>query len=164
MIYIHYGSDHFHPELFMPIRNSSYFSTKPEPGTGLWASRENDENGWKAWCRINHFQTEALDQYFRFELIGAKILTLTDTRQLVDLPLLSPWQPKELPEVDEGSLPTMEQLKSWFMPNLCYIDFERLAKEYDAVELRNSALFSDALYMWDCDSVLVLRSEKLIKV
>ena len=42
MTYIHYGSDHFHPEFFTPIRNGDWHP-KPAVGTGLWVSRVDDE-------------------------------------------------------------------------------------------------------------------------
>ena len=40
--YIHYGSDHFSPQLFIPVRNGDW-RPKPVDGTGLWASRVDDE-------------------------------------------------------------------------------------------------------------------------
>ena len=50
--YIHYGSDHFYPEFFIPVRNGDW-RPKPADGTDLWASRVDDEYGWEAWCREN---------------------------------------------------------------------------------------------------------------
>ena len=67
MTYIHYGSDHFSPQLFIPIRNGDW-RPKPAVGTGLWASRVDDEFGWEFWCRENHFNLERLQTSFRFNL------------------------------------------------------------------------------------------------
>lgn len=53
----------------------------------------------------------------------------------------------------------MDQLNRWFAPNLCYLDFEKIAESYDAVELRNAGAFNDCLGMWDCDSIVVFRPE-----
>ena len=47
--YIHYGSDHFYPECFIPIRNSEW---QPKPEGGLWGSREGDEFGWDCDCIV----------------------------------------------------------------------------------------------------------------
>lgn len=51
MTYIHYVTEHFDPALFVPIRNGGLeygFRPKPADGTGLWASREGDPDGWEA--------------------------------------------------------------------------------------------------------------------
>lgn len=61
-------------------------------------------------------------------------------------------------------MPTMDQLKEWFIPNWCYLDFEKLAEEYDAIELRNSWLFRSSLSTWDCNSILVLKPDKMYLV
>ena len=161
--YIHYGSDHFYPEYFTPVRNGG-FGTKPLQGTGLWGSRIDDEYGWKSWCRRNHFKLESLDKHFLFQLPDSNILTLTDPSQLTNLPTLHPWKPKEPLRVETGQLPTMEQLEEWFIPNWCYLDFEKLAETYDAIELRDSDAFSDALAAWDCDSILVLRADRVVEI
>jgi len=157
MTYTHYGSDHFCPEFFIPVRNGDW-RPKPADGTGLWASRVDDEFGWEAWCRKNHFNLENLRTCFRFKLPGASILTLEDPDQLISLPKLHFWEPKKPLEVKH---PTLEQLREWYVPNWCYLDFEKLAEEYDAIELRNSGAFTDSLPTWDCDCILVLRAERV---
>ena len=50
LIYTHYGSLHFDKSLCVSVRNMDRHP-KPADGTGLWASRENDTDGWEAWCR-----------------------------------------------------------------------------------------------------------------
>lgn len=75
MTYIHYGSDHFAPALFDPVRNGGLeygFRPKPADGTGLWASREGDPNGWEAWCRGARFNLDALSHSFRFTMQGRR--------------------------------------------------------------------------------------------
>ena len=156
--YIHYGSDRFYPEYFTPVRNSGW---QPKPEGGLWGSREGDEFGWDWWCRDSHFKIEELKHRFRFILPEARILTLEDPEQLKELPLLHPWKPKEPPKVEVGEIPTEEQLHDWFTPNWCYLDYEKLAEEYDAIELRNSGSFREPLPTWDCDCILVMNPEKV---
>lgn len=92
--YIHYGSDHFYPEFFIPVRNGDW-RPKPADGTGLWGSRIDDEFGWEAWCRENHFNLDHLRSSFRFQLPEASILTLEDPAQLITLPKLHPWELKK---------------------------------------------------------------------
>ena len=159
MTYIHYGSDHFYSEYFSPVRNS----WQPKPEGGLWGSRENADYGWERWCWDNRFHVDTLDQSFRFTLPGAKILTLTSPDQLMELPLLHPWKPKEPPRVEVGELPTREQLEAWFASNWCYIDYAKLAEQYDAIELMNSHAFREPLPTWDCDCILVMNPERIVE-
>jgi hypothetical protein len=107
---------------------------------------------------------EALSSFFRFELPGVNILVLELPDQLLSLPLLRPWKPKEPPKVEVGELPTMEQLKVWFASNWCYIDYEKLAEEYDAIELVNSSAFREPLPTWDCDCILVMNPDKVKEI
>ena len=71
--YIHYGSKHFCPEYFTPIRNGDW-RPKPADGTGLWGSRIDDEFGWEVWCKDNHFNMENLRTSFRFIMPDEKYL------------------------------------------------------------------------------------------
>lgn len=169
--YVHYGSDHFDSAAFIPVRNAGLLEggwrPKPADGTGLWASGENDEWGWEAWCRGANFNIDQLRYSFRFTLPNASILELTDPDQVIDLPKLHPWEPKRVAWVETikpGEIPTMEQLQELYMPNWCYLDFEKLAEDYDAVELRNSHLFRSSLATWDCDCILVLKADKVVEI
>lgn len=169
--YVHYGSDHFEPSAFIPVRNAGWmeggFRPKPADGTGLWASRENDEWGWEAWCREANFNIGRLRHSFRFTLPDADILTINSPDQLIDLPKLHRWEPKKLSWIENiqpGEIPTMEQLHELYMPNWCYLDFEKLAEKYDAIELRNSLSFRDSLPAWDCDCILLMKADKVVEI
>ena len=169
--YVHYGSDHFEPSAFIPVRNAGWmeggFRPKPADGTGLWASRENDEWGWEAWCRESNFNIGRLRHSFRFTLPDADILTINSPDQLIDLPKLHRWEPKKLlwiETIKPGEIPTMEQLHELYMPNWCYLDFEKLAEKYDAIELRNSLSFRDSLPAWDCDCILLMKADKVVEI
>ena len=157
IVYVHYGAPHFEPELFSPVKNTIY-RTKPISHTGLWASRENDEYGWEPWCRRNDYRIEQLDSYFRFALPDANILTISEPDDLIPLPKLHLWEYTE-PSTDE--IPDFHLINNEYVPAWCYLDFEKLAEEYDAIELRNSQLFTYMLYGWDCNCLLVLKSEKM---
>lgn len=159
--YIHYGADNFIPDYFTSIRNIGGFLPKPEGG--LWASRDGDSFGWKEWCEENHFNRNSLKHSFRFHLLpSARILTLTEPVQLSLLPKLKPWQPKDLTEMlnfPKSEVPSVEQLKRWFAPNPCFLDFEKISAEYDVLELRNAPDFRDCLPGWDCNSVIAMRPD-----
>ena len=159
--YIHFGSDHFNPCFFTPIRNSEW---QPKPEGGLWGSREGDDFGWEWWCKDSNFNTDSLKHSFRFQLPDAHILTLVSPEQLLYLPKIHEWKPKEPPKVEVGEIPTMEQLRTWFTPNWCYLDYEKLAEEYDAIEMRNSGAFREPLPTWDCDCIVVMNAEKVREV
>lgn len=178
-IYIHYGSDHYDPALFIPIRNGDW-KPKPADGTGLWASREGEPvyhngeyagsvyedgrvvYGWREWCEDNDFQLKRLDTFFRFRLKpNAHLLLLSSPEDLISLPKIrhnAPWQPKQPSSI--GDKPSLEEIMEALKPNWCFLDFEKLRDEgIDAVELQNSYQFSDSLATWDCDSMVVLNGD-----
>ena len=162
IIYIHYGSSRFDPQRFVPIKNCSW-KPKPEDGTGLWACRVGDEHGWKSWCRSAGFRLETLDTAFKFTLKSdAKVLTLEIPSDLLVLPKLYPWNPgirETEEELDFTDPPTVEQMMARFAPHWCFLNYEKLSEEYDAIELRNSYLFHDSLNTWDCDSIVVMNPD-----
>lgn len=144
-VYIHYGHDEFH--LPDPIRNIGYFT---KPNGGLWASRKDDELGWKNWCENEEFRLYAFDKSFdkSFEFIlkdNANVLVLNDRDQLDDLPQIG--NPELLGYNKENRTST------------CYLDFEKLSKTYDAIELVNIGQFYWALYGWDCNSILIMNPD-----
>lgn len=137
VVYIHYGHDRFlDPN---PIRNRDYF-TKPKGG--LWASRKDDELGWKNWCENEEFRLDSFDRSFEFKLKdSARILMLYHLDQLDDLP-----------KINNAKYPYIKGNNS----SECHLDFEKLAREYDAIELANVGEFYWALYGWDCNSILIM--------
>lgn len=131
--YIHYGSKHFDKNLFKEIKNIPF--VKPEGG--LWASREDSENGWKEWTERNKFNTDKYseDNYFKFKLKNnARILTLKTKNDL-----------EKLPKIESKNIPSFCE----------WLDFEKIAEKYDAIEVFIKELYWD-MYGWDCDSILIL--------
>ncbi len=161
VVYVHYGASHFDPARFVPAKNTKHFNNKPVCHTGLWASRENDEYGWEAWCRKNDFKVERLDTFFRFTLTGAHILTISEPVDLIPLPKLHPW---EYIERNPDHIPRFEMVNNEYVPSWCYLDFEKLSEDYDAIELKNSFLFDYILFGWDCDCLLVLNPDKIFEI
>ena len=155
-VYIHYGSDHYDPEKFMPIKNNPLF-VKPEGG--IWSSPENAPYGWKEWCEDQDFHTEKLEKHFRFAFAPhANILQINCRGDLAELPIVEP------PMVNGVAFPT--SIMPWVL-----LDFEKLLAEgVDAIQVNMSSdtaiNFDDrlyqALYGWDCDSVLVMNKDVII--
>lgn len=143
MEYIHYGSKNFDPQRFQKISNIPEFI---KPSGGLWASRVDAEYGWKEWCNDNSFNSD-VKEYFKFNLKpDAKILIIENATQLNLLPK------------NEENVIINKLYKT--------LDFEKLAKEYDAIEVLISAdhkLYWD-LYGWDCDSILIMNPEKVDEI
>ena len=184
--YIHYGSDHYDPSLFIPIRNCAW-KPKPADGTGLWASREGKKiyhdneyagsvypdgsvvYGWREWCEDSHFHTESLKKFFRFKLSdGANIVLLKDPMDLLPLPKTKPWKPKDnsgILNLPEGQMPTLEQLQKFYEKNPCFLDYEMMSADgVDAIELQNSYLFRDCLDTWDCDCIVVMNPDVIVQM
>ena len=185
-IYIHYGSDHFDPACFSPVRNCDW-KPKPEDRTGLWASQEGKKifhgneyagsvyedgrvvYGWKEWCEDSQFHTENLKKYFRFRLSEeANVILLKEPADLLPLPKTKPWKPKDNSEIlslPEEQMPTLEQLQKFYAKNPCFLDYEKMrADGVDAIELQNSYLFRDCLDTWECDCIVVMNPDVIIEV
>ena len=139
-VYIHYGDDEYRTP--NPIKNEICWV---KPKGGLWASRKDDEFGWINWCRKEEFRLDSFDRFFEFTLKnGAKVLVLEDPDQLDFLPTTnSPDRPYN--KYDRYST--------------CDLDFEKLEKKYDAIELKNSWKFHWPLYGWDCNCILIMNPD-----
>lgn len=145
-IYIHYGSDKFDKERFMPIVNREMFT---KPVGGLWATPENARFGWKEWCLQENYETQRLQENFEFTLGKyANILTLRNLDDLV-------------------GLPHQQEIHGLYTPASSVmgiiLDFEKMLEDgIDAINLDLSGggfeLFRP-LYMWDCDSILIMNPD-----
>ena len=133
--YIHYGCKSFEKGLFTSVVNAM-LSTKPMGG--LWASRIDAAYGWKEWCNSSDFRDCTEENSFTFSLSNnARVLYTNSVNDLEDLP----------------ELHNEFGICSWKL-----LDFEELAKTYDAIEVNISSdpeLYF-ALYGWDCDSILIM--------
>lgn len=136
IVYIHYGDNQFRtPE---PIRNKPKFT---KPYGGVWASRTEGDNTWRCWCETEEFRLEALGTWFLFKLKpGARVLELSSKDQLATLPQQG---------VGIGI----------FDDSIYWLDFEKLAEEYDAVEVTNIDELYWPLYGWDCNSILIMNPD-----
>lgn len=143
---IHRDSNEYKPELFTPIKNKWV-----KPLGGLWTSPVDSSYGWKDWCESNDFSNGDNNLSFTVELkSNAKILVIDDLRTLKLLSISYPFGHRILGEFGE------------------YLNFERIAKEYDAIHLTDRGQSEThlstpvKLYGWDCESVLILNPEVII--
>jgi len=141
--YIHYGTSSFDIAKFKPIQNTERGYTKPRHGTGFWASPVDAKWGWKDWCESKDFRECKKENSFVFTLDpSARVKHLYSVDDVYELPGL------------ETAISS-----TWYVP-----DYEKLAKQYDAIEIHISDEVRDrwteglyyVLYGWDCDSILIM--------
>ena len=149
IVYVHYGSKHFDPLRFMPIKNKE-LGTKPEGG--LWASPLGCKYGWKEWNDNSKFSDCNDDNSFQFTLKdNTKILQINSIDDLVTLPKASSIIPAP---------------SFWTI-----LDYEKLVENgVDAIQVNMSNDISAditnglyfQLYGWDCDSMLIMNKEVIL--
>ena len=138
--YIHYGSDKFDIAKFKDVENRVCFN---KPKGGLWACNVDSDYDWKDFVTENDIGVD-VSKSFCFELKpDARILSLHSKDDFYKMS-------------DEYAL------KYDILLNMisCF-DFERIAKDYDAIDYRVKELY-DELYGWDFDSLLVLNPKVII--
>ena len=142
MKYIHYGDDKFDINKFNKVLNRPE-STKPFGG--FWGSRKNAVFGWKEWCTEIDLKSKDLTKKLQFSLLeNAKILVIDNIKCLDNLP----------------------QNEDNHIVNKLFVtlDFEKLSKQYDAIEvlISEDERLYELLYGWDCDSILVMNPNVII--
>lgn len=148
-IYIHYGND-FDIKKFEPAANCCWL-TKPKGG--FWASRQGSKYGWIKWCDENEFGGESYDKSraFKFTLSDtAKVLIIKNKDDLI--PVADKYPLLKLPEWE------------WRPSSQIPLDFEALAKDFDAMEvfISSDERLYNSLYTWDCDSLIVFNPKIII--
>lgn len=157
VIYRHYGMKHFYKDNFREIQNEDIFT---KPAGGLWASRLNldlNSTSWKDFCIGDEFRLESLNTYFDFILKdSARVLTIKSIDEIIELPRY------------ENKLYNNFVKHFNSLNDICYLDFEKLKEDYDAIELFISEDYRlrHVFQGWDVDSILILNKEivKEIKV
>lgn len=154
--YIHYGHKEFNINSFNEIRND-YLWTKPLGG--LWASPVDAQYGWKDWCKSSGYTKCNDDNSFKFTLDDkANIYHIYSVKDLETLPRI-------LLSANEYDRAISKYL----------IDFENAVNSgYDAIELHLSeetdipdgimAGLYYALYLWDCDSILIMNPDIIVPI
>jgi len=148
-VYIHYGHKEFNINLFEPIKNLFY---RNKPLGGLWASPIKSENNWKSWCEMNSFRVCEEENSFCFILSpDANIYRIDESAHAMQMPQI--WQ--RYPEWfdilrGEESFPDFEYMLSCGIDAILY-------------NLSNDDRLYWILNGWDCDSLLVMNPDVIIK-
>lgn len=148
MKYIHYGSNKFDKNLYVPIKNNIEFPIKPIGG--FWSSKIDSNYGWYQYCKDNDFHIERLNKSFVFNIKkDSNILVINNGKDLLSLP--------------------------YYYKDFKYlykIDFEKMFEDkIDVLEINISADLNSKyferlywlMYGWDCDTVLILNPDIIIE-
>jgi hypothetical protein len=140
---------------WLPIKNSEFPWHKPYPGTGLWTSTYLGEklgSDWVQWCIYNDFWRHVAHPT---KQQGWLLHPKKDARIFV---VDNQEDAKSLAHAYSPKLP-----KDWPLATFIYIDFEKMAADYDAIHLtlggeRATRLtMNHSLYGWDCESTIWFR-------
>lgn len=143
--YIHYGSEKFDMDKFLEIKDRGLLNPGRntcinKPDYGFWASPIDTDFGWKEFCVNEDFRTDRLSESFTIELSDdAKVFTVT---KLDDIPSDYIFR------------------KNRYGAEYYNLNFDRIMKDYDAMELIHSdghysELHNDLFYSWDVDSIVI---------
>ena len=199
--FVVYGID-FDRSKFETIKNDPEYAAKPHGG--LWSSPVISDHSWYDWCKGEDFRTESLNKSFQFKLTkSARVLYINSYRTLLTLPLTfskyfidllerkidtsASSMPLTFAEYDEliASLndPATAAETFWkcvesgrvsLGPTGIPLDFEKLAKEYDALFLDFSNEVDNEdwtlggnnlrtyMYFYDVDTLLVFNPDILV--
>jgi len=149
-IFVHYGHDHFEKNRFMIPKNRPGFN---KPSGGLWASPEDAPYGWKEWNESEEYAPCEETNCFRFHLSeNARVLVIDSVEKAKKMLKSAPLSAEML---------FLERIgMGYILP-----DFERLAKDYDAILYLQSSdrRLYNAMYGWDCDSILILAPDVVME-
>jgi len=113
-----------------------------KPPYGLWASAVDSEFGWREWCEGEGFKIESFNKSFEFELAeNANILRVEHYSDIKDYASI----------VQVSIIP------------LYKIDYKRMMKDYDGLELINFGL-NEVFYGWECESIIIWNPDVIIPI
>lgn len=154
-VYIHYGSNKFDVKKFVPMtanecdNSGNSFLNKPPHGTCIWASPVDTHFGWKEWCENEEYAMDKLNTSFTFTLKPNARILLVKLCSDVDKYLTN------LPDLPYKSYSFRPEALLMFK----YVDFVKMAKDYDGMELCHDDNYGDLhyglFYSWDCDSIVI---------
>ena len=155
--FIHYGSESFDPDRFIPVKNERGW-VKPERG-GLWACPIESGKQWTEFVSDTACMAKDISKSFTFRLKeDAKVLKISGPRDLNYVTLCT------ITIMGDLSQPMFRgNLVNDFKVNL---DFEKIAENYDAIIINagTDTLLYYMFYGWDVDSILVLNKDVIIPV
>ena len=164
--YIHYGHDHFDPELMRPIKNEcGYGWCKPSREAGLWASpNEQDFYTWKEWCEDEQFNLYNLKTSFCFRIKNpSRILEVgCDKESFIEfIRAYSIANKHHWHKTVEDVCNAIEN--NDFIMGSVSLDFEKMASDgYAGIFFHFNRLTYYTMYGWDCDSLLIWDPNEII--
>lgn len=139
-VYIHYGctKETFDKSKVKPVGN---MIIGQKPSGCFWASSEDAKFGWKEWNECEQFVSCDEDNCLRFILSKDSRVALINS--VSDLEFL--------PKINGSSV---------------RLDFEEIAKIYDAMEVNisNDKNLYFSLYGWDCDSICIFNADIIVPI
>ena len=137
--YINYGRTEFDINKFVPISNKKDWI---KPIGGFWASDKNASYSWKEFLEegMSESWEKKYKDYLEFSIKdNANILEINSVKDLDNLP----------------------KLNSDILQGVTLLNFEELAKQYDAmtVNISSDSGLHNALYGWDVDSTLIFNPD-----
>jgi len=149
-IYIHYGSDHFDPELFKEAEYESEFDFKPYKG-GLWASEDTDDesyHSWREWCEIECFELYRLETSFRFKLAEHQKPFVVKDDSIIETKYCGYCNPYNIHRFSR-----------------LHLNLDELKRDgYTHIEFHKNSWTHWAFYSWDCDCILILDPTVIVPV
>ena len=145
--YVHYGDAHFDPEKFDEIQNRTFMN---KPLGGFWGSPINAGFGWKDWNDEEQFAECDQNNCIAFSLKpGANIYEIHTEHDWDELVKKYPGPMGKMP-----------------FPGMIDVNFERMADDYDGIELflSDDGRLYHAMYGWDCDSILIFHPDVVKEV
>ena len=144
--YIHYGCKNFDPQKIKQVKNRMYLG---KPSGGFWSSPIESEYSWKQWNDSSQCSECREDLSVKFYVKNTanilEIHNLNDAQKIIDN------YPMPVP-------PEYKELLFDLMPS---IDWEKISKEYDGVEifLTETPELNHKLPYWDCDSLVIFNGD-----
>lgn len=141
------GIDTIDPNKFQEVKNSR---SRNKPIGGLWTSPIDSIYGWKDFVKIESYKKEKYLSKF-------VLLSLKDSAKILKI--------DSAKDFDEAPKRYIKGENDWYPP-IKYLDFEEIAKSYDALWLTYNGVkelsyclgddaFIGDLYGWDVETVLL---------
>lgn len=147
--YIHYGNDHFD---INKMKNLIIDQEKNQrlqfvnKCAGFWASPTDSDWAWKEWCESEDYHTERLETHFTFTLKPETRVLYVESSADIEA------------YTKECDLLSFRR----------YIDFDKIKKEYDALEICHDKNYCDLhdsyFYTWDVDSILIWNPDIIVEL
>jgi len=152
MTYIHWGTDKFEKERFRPVSCNPYLN---KPVGGFWCCEEQ-ELQWNEWSIENlEIKKMNLDKCVKFTLKSDSNILLIDSLETVQK-LSESYPMQARPMIMDFFL----QVKETRISN--FIDWKRIAKQYDAIAFQNFYRYSRECDGIDLNSVCICNPDTMI--